>query len=146
MINARLETLREKPAYRHLISHHRGVVLSSGYFEWQQTVSGKQPWYIYPEKGSVLPIAVLWDVWNTADMSPLYTFTIITTDARDDLSRIHTRMPALLNPGQIQPWIAGDLSPYDLKKPNVKTRIHPVSTIVNSPEHDNPQCIQQTEF
>ncbi len=146
MINARIETLREKPAYRSLLTHHRGVVLSSGYFEWQKIGSVKQPWYIYPAKGSVLPLAGLWDVWNTADMSPLYTFTIITTDARDDLSRIHTRMPALLNPGQIQPWIAGDLSPDDLKKPNVKTRIHPVSTIVNSPEHDNPQCIQQTEF
>ncbi len=145
MINARIETLRDKPAYRHLIAHNRCVVLSSGYFEWQRIGSGKQPWYIYPTERSVLPLAGLWDVWNTADMSPLYTFTIITTDARNDLTRIHNRMPALLKTGQIQSWIEGKLLPDALKIPDVKICLHPVSTIVNSPQHDIPTCIQRVE-
>lgn len=146
MINARIETLREKPAYRNLTDHHRCVILTSGFFEWQKTASGKQPWYITASDSPILPLAGLWDVWNTPDQSPLYTFTVITTDAQDNMAHIHNRMPVLLKPNQLQSWVEGDLSPDDLKKPDVKTRIHPVSPIVNSPEQDNPQCIQRTEL
>jgi putative SOS response-associated peptidase YedK len=142
MINARIESLREKPAYKNLLTYHRGVVLTSGYFEWKKTASGKQPWYIKASDSPILPLAGLWDVWNTPDQSPLYTFTVITTDARDDLAHIHNRMPVLLKTDQLQSWIEGDLSPDMLKEPVLKTHPLKVSSVVNNSRNDIPQCIQ----
>ncbi len=142
MINARIETLREKPAYRNLVSRNRGVVLTSGYFEWEKTASGKQPWYITDAGSSVLPLAGLWDVWNTPDQSPLYTFTVITTNARNEMKHIHDRMPVLLKKDQLIPWIDGSIPPETLKIPAVETQFHRVSTVVNNAQNDIPRCIE----
>ncbi|MDD5582119.1 MAG: SOS response-associated peptidase [Candidatus Marinimicrobia bacterium] len=143
MINARVETLHEKPAYKNLLAHHRGVVLTSGYFEWQKTSTIKQPWYITSAKGRLLPLAGLWDVWNTPENSPLFTFTIITTPASKDLSLLHNRMPACLSYDQLKLWIEGHLSPEELKNSTLPTRCYKVSTFVNNVKNDSPQCIQE---
>jgi putative SOS response-associated peptidase YedK len=90
MINARAETLNEKPAYRGLLPSKRCIVPASGFYEWQDTgENGKQPYYIHADAGGYLPFAGLYDVWKNPEGQEIYSFTIITTQPTVDLKPIH---------------------------------------------------------
>ena len=103
MINARMETVAEKPAFKKAFAKRRALLPADGYFEWYGEVKGKkQPFFIRPADGGVLAMAGLYELWRDptkADDDParwLWTCTVITTDAEDDLGRIHDRMPLML--------------------------------------------------
>ncbi|HDT12020.1 MAG TPA: SOS response-associated peptidase [Candidatus Marinimicrobia bacterium] len=145
MINARLETLCEKPAYRNLTEHHRCVILSSGYFEWQKTQNSKRPWYITASHSSVLPLAGLWDVWTRPEQSPLYTFTIITKNADNQISFIHDRMPLILNQKILKPWLDGSIPINDPAVIVKDMAFYPVSQIVNNAQNDVPACVERMQ-
>ena len=141
-INARIETLREKPAFRNLVDRRRCVVLADGYYEWS---SDKTPWYIYPKDNSLLLMAGLWDTWESNN-EKLDTYTIITMPAISELADIHHRMPASLTVDSFAKWIGtsehsyANLEPL-LKKPEMKFSKHTVSKLVNSLNNNGPDCI-----
>jgi putative SOS response-associated peptidase YedK len=149
MINARAETLAEKPAFRAAYRRRRCLVLADGFFEWRKDPGqkAKQPMYIRLKTGEPFAFAGLWEIWNSADGSQILSCTIITTEPNELVSDIHNRMPVILpredysawlNPNEIQPADLGDLlRPY----PSTELAAYPVSTIVNSPGNDSPACV-----
>ena len=146
MINARAETLTEKPAFRNLLRAKRCVVVTDGYYEWQKTDGGKQPFYIHQRHGQILPMAGLWDRWVDGDENEWNTYTVITTEAAEALSHIHNRMPVILNKPDIDFWINSDYPPDEaleyLKPYENPLEIYAVSNFINSPNNNTIECIQ----
>ena len=95
LINARLETINDKPSYKGLVKNYRCIVIASGYYEWVKTKNGKEPMYIYSNQ-SVLPLAGLWTSWGNMN-----SFTIITQSSFGDLRKLHHRIPLILNNSSI---------------------------------------------
>ncbi len=146
MINARAETLAEKPSFRGLVGRRRCVVPADGYYEWQQTRAGKTPHYIHPPDGRLLLFAGLWDLWRDPAGQPLYSYTIITTAAAPALAELHDRMPALLGREQMAAWLDAEHHPADEVRPWLRPSaqalvFHPVSRRVNTPANDDPELI-----
>ena len=125
MINARAETITEKPSFRRLLPSKRCIVPASGYYEWQATEKGKQPYYIHADAGEYLPFAGLYDIWKNPEGIEIYSFTIITTQPTINLKSIHDRMPVILEPEAEEVWLNPDvtdpkvltplLHPYEVK-------------------------------
>ena len=104
MINARAETVRDKPAYRAAFRSRRCLVPADGWFEWQRAGRVKQPWFIALADGSPLSFAALWERWNRSG-DGLETFTIIITEACEGLADIHHRQPAVVHPDRFGDWL-----------------------------------------
>ena len=104
LINARAETVDEKPAYRTAFRTRRCLVPASGWNGWQGVRGAKQPWYIAPADGWPLSFAALWERWDKGQ-DALETFTIITTEACKGLADIHHRQPAIIHPNQFADWL-----------------------------------------
>jgi putative SOS response-associated peptidase YedK len=106
MINARAETVAEKPAYREAFRRRRCLVLADGWYEWQPSPSGKQPWFIHGEDGEALGLAGLWERWrDRASGATLDSCTIITTAAAPAIAAIHDRMPVVLPRASYAEWL-----------------------------------------
>ena len=106
--NARAETISEKPIFRDAFKRRRCLIPASGYYEWQGTPTGKQPYYFSTENGSPLSIAGLWDEWKDIETGvPLRSCAMIITTANEFVAKIHDRMPALLTPYQFDSWLSG---------------------------------------
>ena len=148
LINARAETLAEKPAFRAAFRRRRCLVPADGFYEWKQTGNGKQPYFITRKDGKPLALAGLWERWQSPDGSVLETFTLITTQPNDLVARIHHRMPAILPQDSFDLWLnpltdletVSDLlrTPY----PAALLQAYPVSPRVNNPAHDDPDLIE----
>jgi putative SOS response-associated peptidase YedK len=149
LINARAETLAEKPSFRGSYKHKRCLIPADGFYEWQST-SGKQakvPHYIQMKDRKPFAFAGLWSEWRGPDGSELRSCTIITTQPNELMAPIHSRMPAILRAEDRMKWlepVAGTpeelaqlLQPY----PSELMRAFRVSTLVNSPAADLPECI-----
>jgi putative SOS response-associated peptidase YedK len=106
MINARAETVSEKPSYRSAFRRRRCLVLADGYYEWQAQPQGKQPHFIGMRSGEPFAMAGLWEAWREGDgIEPSESCAIITTDASVELAHIHNRMPVILAPEQYDFWL-----------------------------------------
>ncbi len=145
-INARSETVAEKPFFRAAFKRRRCIIPADGFYEWQRTTSGKQPMYIYAANKKPLALAGLWEMWSSPDGDVLQSCTILTTRPNEMMAQIHNRMPVILesedydewlNPGEHPDRAMHLFRPY----PAAKMAAHPVSTFVNSPRNDNAQCI-----
>ena len=147
MINARGETLLDKPAFRTLLKRRRCIVPASGFYEWQKTdAKTKTPMYITPTDSAIFTLAGLWDIWRSPDGSELPTFTIITTSPNKLMQQVHDRMPVILDRSDVDRWLTpGELPdpPTDLVKPFAASRMqmHAVSRAVNSPASQGPHLI-----
>jgi len=146
MINARSETITEKPTFQNLIKSKRCIVLADGYYEWITTNSVKQPFYIHHPQNQILSFAGLWNKWIDHRQRERLTFTIITTQASKQASYIHNRMPVIINNENIDVWINSE-SKQDvvlelLKSYKSALDCYPVSTFVNSHRHNEPECIK----
>ncbi len=140
MINARFETIKEKPSFKNLINTNRCIIIASGYFEWVQAESNKQPYYIYNNE-KLLPMAGLWTKWKD-----ILSFTIITRNAHEKLRAIHHRMPLVLDANSIDSYLSNDISfdeSYTIS--NSYLRYHKVSTKVNSTLNNDETCIDSIE-
>jgi putative SOS response-associated peptidase YedK len=146
LINARAETVAEKPSFRSAYRHRRCLIPASGYFEWQKEDDKKQPWYIKGHEDRPLSIAGLWEHWQSPDGSEIQTCAIITTTANVLMAPIHDRMPLILPRESIDTWldinahldeVAALLHPCDHEVLN----FYPVSNLVNNPKFDSPSCI-----
>ncbi|HCU6008005.1 SOS response-associated peptidase [Legionella pneumophila] len=114
LINARAETLATKPAFRTSFKSKRGIVIMSGYFEWQQLEHYKQPYYIRRKNKKLLAVAALWDTWQSQRGEVVHSCCLITTQANSLVARFHDRMPVVLNEEQQQIWL-------DARENNIKT-------------------------
>ncbi len=137
--NARAETVDTKPVFRDAFKRTRCLIPVSGYYEWQNTEKGKQPWYFTARDGSpLLTAAGLWDEWkDRATGEQLKSCTMIITEPNDFVAEIHDRMPALLSEKQFAPWLSGKAGAELLKPaPNDYLQRWPVSKRVNSSKAD----------
>jgi len=109
MINARAETVAEKPAYRAAYRRRRCLVMADGFYEWHKEGSGKTPYYITAANDTPFAFAGLWENWQSKDSDEtIQSATLITTAANDYLSSLHHRMPVILEPETADRWLAGD--------------------------------------
>ena len=140
LINARIETVQEKPSFKGLTNASRCIVIASGYYEWVQTDSGKQPYYIHGEH-DVLPIAGLWTRWKDIKF-----FTIITKSANSNISNIHHRMPLIIEQNHIKSFLDHSIkfdSSYN--KQDIRIKFYKVSNLVNKPVKNDISCITSIE-
>lgn len=147
MINARSETASSKPAFRSAFRSRRCLVLADGFFEWKKEGGGKQPYWIHRPDGEPFTMAGLWERWEPEDGEPIYTFTILTRDATEELRSLHPRMPVVLDRDRGEAWIERDRDREELEAliappPEEELTWHPVSTVVNSPRNDVPECVE----
>jgi putative SOS response-associated peptidase YedK len=147
MINARAETVREKPAFRRAFERRRCLVPTSGFFEWQKTGAGKVPHWIHPADGGLLTLAGLWERWTPADAEPVYSYTILTTAANSFMQPLHERMPVIVADRDRNGWLDSEAEPEALAAllrpaPEALLAAHPVSTWVNAPGNDATRCIE----
>lgn len=147
MINARSETASSKPAFRSAFRSRRCLVLADGFFEWKKEGEGKQPYWIHRPDGEPFTMAGLWERWQPEEGEPIYTFTILTRDATEELRSLHPRMPVVLERDRGEAWIERDREPAELEDllagpPDQGFSWHPVSTVVNSPRNDVPECVE----
>ncbi len=153
MINARVETIWEKPSFKNPLRYRRCLVPADGFYEWTPSRDGgkKQPYYFFVEGRPLFAFAGLWEVWNDRDGGELYTFTIITRAANALMTRYHHRMPLILRPEQERDWLNHALyRPDDLRDllaggTEVSLSAYPVSTRVNSAATDDAECIKPLE-
>jgi len=149
MINARKETLAEKPSYRGPFKNHRCLVLADGFFEWKQAGRTKIPYFIRLKSGAPFGFAGLWAHWAGKDGSEIVSCCIITGEPNDLIRSIHNRMPCLIPKDKRDFWL--DHSRYEPDKllailepyPADEMEAYPVSTTVNNPANDRPECILQ---
>ena len=146
-INARAETVAEKPMFRDGFRSSRCLVLCDGYYEWQRQADGtKQPFYLTVEDGAPFLMAGLWARNTTLAATPVESFCVITTEANASCRHLHPRMPLILTPEHHETWLDAssldlDIAAEMLRPPANAMRLFAVSRFVNSPNNDSPQCI-----
>jgi putative SOS response-associated peptidase YedK len=133
--NARAETVADKPMFRDAYKRNRCLIPASGYFEWHTVGKEKQPYYFTPRNGSVLTFAGLWEDWkDRINNETITSCTIVITEANAFVRTIHDRMPVVLEPENIGPWLTGDACRELLKPaPENILRMWPVSKRVSKP-------------
>lgn len=150
MINARSETLSEKPSFRNAYKRRRCLILADGYYEWKQIPGdrSKQPVYIRLKSQKPFALAGLWEVWQADGMdAPLRSCTIITCPPNAFLEEIHHRMPVILPQDAYAEWLAPNQQSADTLQPllvpyrDEEMEAYPVSRFVNRPTNDSPECI-----
>jgi len=149
MINARVETLTQKPAFRGLLSHSRCLVPASGFYEWEREGRGKTPYYSHPQGEQFLPFAGLYDTWTKPDGEELYSFTTITKEADDFMASLHNRMPVILarevEDDCLDPHLTDTTRVLDLlsRSTAVDLNTYPVSRMANTPSRDDKALSQR---
>lgn len=144
MINARAETVDEKPAYKAAFTDRRCLVLADGFYEWQGDRGSKQPYRITRADEEPFAMAGIWETWESNGRS-LASVSIITTEANDVIAPIHDRMPVIFPPDDEDRWLK-DTEPARLKRllgpcSSELLAAYPVSTQVNDPANDTPEII-----
>ena len=149
LINARAESVATKPAFRSALRKKRCLIPADGFYEWKAIPSQKtkQPYLITVKDQPVFAFAGLWEHWTSPEGQRLDTCTIITTDANELMSSVHDRMPVILDRTDYDRWLNRDcqdpqevlplLKPF----PSDRMQLVPVSTLVNSPRNDVPECV-----
>ena len=152
LINARAETVAERPAFRNALRRRRCLVLADGFYEWQRVGRAKRPMRVVMRSGEPFAFAGLWERWRNSDGQVIPSCTIITTEANDLLRPIHARMPVILPRGQEGLWLDGNVKDpaalSDVLRPHPadKMEAYEVSTLVNSYANDGPEVIEPVGF
>lgn len=149
MINAKSETIQEKPAFKNLFVRKRCIIPADGFYEWKKVGKAKQPMRIMMKSGEPFAFAGLFDSWTSPEGEKVHTCTIITTQPNKVVSDIHDRMPVILREQDEHLWLNRGqfdadllqslLIPYD----ESKMRAYPVSAMVGSPKNDTHECIKE---
>jgi putative SOS response-associated peptidase YedK len=149
LINARAETVAEKPAFRSALRHRRCLIVADGFYEWQQKNGSKQPFYIHLKNQALFAFAGLWERWQGQGDDAIESCTILTTEPNSLMQTLHDRMPVILHPEDYNTWLnpdiqqLQDLQPLLRPYPTEELSAYPVSSWVNRPTHNSEQCIQQ---
>ncbi len=148
LINARAETVTEKPSFQKPFRERRCLVLADGYYEWKRTSTGTQPYYIRLKNKRLFAFAGLWDRWKGEDGKSLESCAILTTKANERLATIHDRMPVILPPVAYEPWLDPGqedptrLVPFLTTCPANAMIATPVNRWVNDPRVDDVRCLE----
>ncbi len=151
LINARSETVAEKPAFRDAFKTKRCLIPANGFYEWQKQTTRKQPYFIRLHDAEALALAGLYQCWTAPDppgQTTIESCTILTTAANQLMQPLHHRMPVIINPADYPLWLDTSLhKPKLFQKlftpfPAQKMTAHPVSPLVNSPRNNTPQCLK----
>lgn len=150
LINARAETVSEKPAFRQPFAKRRCLILASGFYEWGQTPDGKFPFFISPSGGGCLAFAGLWERWRSPEDELIESCVIITTNASQSLARVHDRMPAILGEEAQLLWLAETTPKEDCQvllgsAPDGTLEIRQVGRAVNNPRNEGADLIEAAE-
>jgi putative SOS response-associated peptidase YedK len=143
MINARAETVAEKPAFRAAYRRRRCLVLADGFYEWRKEPSGKTPYFISQADGRAFAFAGLWERWQKSDEDQsIESTTIITTAANTFMASLHHRMPVIVQPEMADRWLSGsDEALTSALASAPRLQAWPVSRAVNNPRHDGDSLI-----
>lgn len=156
LINARAETVAEKPSFRHALRRRRCLIPADGFYEWQSRNGRKQPVRFVAADGGLFAFAGLWESWRPppgAKLDPalpdvVYTCTIITTEANDVVRPVHHRMPVIVDPDDYDLWLDRNVDDAEAVLPLLRKtsadalRMYEVSTVVNSARNELPACIE----
>ena len=144
MINARAESLAEKPSFRNSFRSRRCLVPATGFFEWKRN-GEKVPYNIYVKDEKIFTFAGLWDQWVSPDGEIVKSFTIITTTPNQLMAEIHDRMPVILQKENEKVWLEsleeGALKALLVPFPEERMEMYPVSPLVNNPRNDNGEVV-----
>lgn len=150
MINARSETVHEKPSFKQAFHARRCIIPASGFYEWEKAGKEKIPHYIHLRDGGIMSLAGLWERWKSPEGKELVTCTILTTAANNLVKKLHDRMPVILHRAEFDIWLDRDIDdvnrltelfhPY----PSDQLEEYVVTKDVNSPNNDSPGCIIPT--
>ena len=154
LINARSETVAEKPSFRSAFRHRRCLIPADGFYEWQRRGGTRQPWLFGFRNGAPLVFAGLWERWTVPESAALTgslaergpgdaveTCTILTAAANETVAPVHGRMPVILPPDTWDAWLSGEDVPL-APSPAGDMTAWPVSTHVNRPANDDPRCVE----
>ena len=147
MINARAETVAEKPAFRSAFKRRRCLILTDGFYEWKKEGKAKQPYHISLQSGKPFAFAGLWEIWKVEGQPTIESCTIITTEPNDLMTNLHDRMPVILSPNDFGPWLDTEcddpkqLLPMLDSYPSNEMRYVAVDKHVNNPRHENQECL-----
>jgi putative SOS response-associated peptidase YedK len=147
MINARVETVGERPAYRRAFERYRCLIVADGFYEWRRLPAGpKRAFHIARADGGLFAFAGLWSIWHGEDGEILRTCTILTTAANAAIAPLHDRMPVILAPEAESAWLEPAESPEQLRRLLAGldpggTAVRPVGPAVNDARYDGPDCL-----
>ncbi|MGB3633049.1 MAG: SOS response-associated peptidase [Rubrobacteraceae bacterium] len=150
MINARAETVSEKPSYRSAFKRRRCLIVADGFYEWKKTDDGKQPYYLRLGSGDPFGFAGLWESWSMDGGEEVRSATIITTEPNEVVAEIHNRMPVILPPDLYDVWLEPDNDDREellsmlvsASPPAEEMEAYPVSKRVNRPANDEPGVLE----
>jgi putative SOS response-associated peptidase YedK len=148
MINARAETAATKPSFRAAFKYRRCIVPADGFYEWQKVNGRKQPYFVHMKHDGPFGIAGLWERWEGPDGSVIESATLLTTGPNELMKPLHNRMPVILHPDDYELWLDPSVKQSPLLDallkpfPAEEMDAFPVSTYVNSPQFDEPLCVE----
>ncbi len=151
MINAQAETASTNPAFRAAFRRRRCLMLADGFYEWQQLGRRKQPFHVRMRDGTPFAFAGLWEHWKGPDGAAIDSCTLLTTEPNDLIRTFHHRMPVILDPKEYDLWLDPGIQEPQRLQPLLRPyssevlAAYPVSTRVNNPANDTPDCIQPLE-
>lgn len=149
LINARSETVTEKPAFRDAFKRRRCLIPADGFYEWARTGGKKQPYFFRMRDDRPFGFAGLWDRWEDETGKVIESCTILTTEANEVVQPVHDRMPVILHPEEYNLWLNEDVRWVDARKellrpyPASEMISYPVSPLVNSPSRQGAELIQR---
>lgn len=148
MLNARSETAAEKPSFRRPLRERRCVIVADGYYEWKRDGDVKRPFWIHPTQGNCFLMGGLWEVNSKIQPNqPIFSTTILTTNANPKLSSIHNRMPVVISKDQVGSWLAGDVQDVEMLSEFMQPAAEEffdtieVSRYVNNARNEGPECL-----
>lgn len=145
LINARAETLTEKPSFKNAYRQRRCLIPATGFFEWQAGTNGKQPYHIHKQENALFAFAGVWEHWEH-QQETIYSCTIITTAANDKIAPIHNRMPVIIAPDDYNRWLDKKITAIEITDFLAADAYHamlvtPISTRINNPLHNDESCL-----
>jgi putative SOS response-associated peptidase YedK len=150
LINARAETVSEKPSFRAAFHKRRCLIVASGFFEWAKHETGKQAFHIHRGDNQLLAFAGLWEHWQH-EQNTLYSCTIMTTQATGIMQPIHERMPVIIPPDRYRQWLDKSAEEHQAlqwlnNQAYQEMTATPVSDWVNNPRHNDGRCLQESQY
>lgn len=145
LVNARAETLAEKPSFKNAYRHRRCLIPATGFFEWQSTQSGKKPYHIHKQDNALFAFGGVWEHWEH-DQETVYSCAIITTIANDKIAPIHDRMPVIITPNDYNCWLSKKITVIEMADflaadAYREMQVTSISTRINNPLHNDESCL-----
>jgi putative SOS response-associated peptidase YedK len=151
MINARVETVAERAAFKRAFERYRCLIIADGFYEWQRNAGApKQPFHITRADGSLFAFAGLWSIWHRDDGTKLRSCTILTTAPNSAVATLHDRMPVILDPDAERPWLDSTTPRAELTEilgglSSSQTALRAVGSAVNDARYDGPECLSDPQ-